>query len=148
MAAVGVLLVVSFGDLGSLLTALLVPLLNAERVSSRFVVVPLVFGFVLAARWLDGATARRRGLVGIAWCAAAVLMVQDLSQHSRLWATPMFAEEAAAAAIVRHRIVAGDDGWYEAAVYAGFAISAIAVAGVAVCALAASRDRRLAARAG
>lgn len=83
-----VITVLSMGSVYKVITLLPLPLLDSERVTSRFFVVALVFLMMLAGRefeaWLQ---VRRRFTSGEALFAltATALLAHDLFQHSRLW---------------------------------------------------------------
>lgn len=81
-----VFFLLSLGDLYAPINALPIPLLSAERVSTRFILLPLLFVAVLAASqmeaWLRERPSRARTALGI---AGAVLLALSLGAHSRLW---------------------------------------------------------------
>jgi hypothetical protein len=85
-AALTVMAVLSLGDLYAPLNALPLPFLSAERVASRFLVLPLVFLIVFAAAstqgWLEaGRRLGRQALIA----AVAVAVGASLVAHARLW---------------------------------------------------------------
>jgi hypothetical protein len=88
-APMAVLAVLSFDALYAPFNALPLPLLNAERVSSRFLVLPLLVLATLAAISMERAARRARG-GRERWIAAAALawMVVGLALHSSLWRLP------------------------------------------------------------
>jgi hypothetical protein len=88
-APMAVLAVLSIDALYAPFNALPVPLLNAERVSSRFVVLPLVVLATLAALSMEKAAPVLRGRAE-RWIAGALLAwtVVALAQHSALWRVP------------------------------------------------------------
>ncbi len=82
------LALLSVGHIYSLINRLPLPLADSERVSSRFLILPLVFLIVLGAIRFNS-TLRERGNTGGAWTLLSLgglaLMTHDLLQHSRLW---------------------------------------------------------------
>lgn len=77
----------SMGKIFQPVNMLPLPLLNAERVSSRFIVLPFIIFLVLGGNQLDAALRERRfsaygrlGLIG-----GMIFAVSDLTQHARLW---------------------------------------------------------------
>jgi hypothetical protein len=81
-----VMALLSLGDLFAPWNALPVPLLSAERVSSRLLLLPILFLALFSARrmqeWLD----ERGGLFRpAAGAALAVALATSLLAHSRLW---------------------------------------------------------------
>ncbi len=86
VAPLSIMTLLSFGDIFAPFNALPVPLVSAERVSSRFFAVPLAFLIVFAAvamqRWLEARPGRlRRSVSG----ALVLLVVASLAAHTRLW---------------------------------------------------------------
>lgn len=80
----------SLDDLYAVINRLGVPLLSAERVSSRLLIVPIVFLLPVAAvrmqRVLE-ASPRKRLLSAVA-VAAAAITAAGLAAHSRAWSLP------------------------------------------------------------
>lgn len=81
-----VFFLLSLGDLYAPVNALPIPLLSAERVSTRFLLLPLLFTASFAAvrmqEWLRERRGRVRPALGV---LAAVLLALSLGAHSRLW---------------------------------------------------------------
>lgn len=78
----------SIGNVYRIVTLLPLPLLDSERVTSRFFIVALVFLLALASREFEEWLQRRsRPTSGEALFALAMtaLLAHDLFQHSRLW---------------------------------------------------------------
>jgi hypothetical protein len=81
-----VFFLLSLGDLYAPFNALPIPLVSAERVSSRFLLLPLLFTAVLAAERMEAWLRERRGPLRPALgLAGAVLLALSLGAHSRLW---------------------------------------------------------------
>ena len=84
-APVAVVTLLSFGRLYAPVTALGVPLLSSQRVTSRFLILPLLALAVMAAlessRWAAAGDRRRRVAL---WCAAAATAV-SLGVHTHAW---------------------------------------------------------------
>ncbi len=76
----------SFGDLYAPWNALPLPLLSAERVSARFLLLPLLFLAVFSARrmqeWLDERPGGARRMLA---AAGGLALAASLVSHSRLW---------------------------------------------------------------
>ncbi len=81
-----VMALLSLGDLYAPWNALPIPLLSAERVSSRLLLLPLLFLALFSARrmqeWLDERPGVLRRALG---AAAALVLAASLLAHSRLW---------------------------------------------------------------
>lgn len=82
-----VMLLLSMGKIFQPINILPLPFLDAERVSSRFIVMPFVFLLVLGGvqfeAFLRERSFSRYGRLGLV--AALVLALSDLTQHARLW---------------------------------------------------------------
>jgi hypothetical protein len=81
------MVILSMGKIFQPINALPLPLMNAERVSSRFIAIPfmvfLILGGVHFDAWLRG---RRFTVLGKAGLVALIIvMLHDLTQHARLW---------------------------------------------------------------
>jgi hypothetical protein len=88
LAPAAVMAVLSIGHIYYLVNRLPLPLSDSERVSSRFLILPLVFLFVLAALRFESFLRQRRPpgpQVALLYLAGLVLMAHDLLQHSRFW---------------------------------------------------------------
>ncbi len=87
LAPLGVMALLSIGRMYNLFFVLRIPLFTGERVSSRLLILPLVFGMALAAlvaqRWLEAGNLRRgwRPLMLV----PILLLINDLEQHRELW---------------------------------------------------------------
>jgi hypothetical protein len=81
-----VMALLSLGDLYAPWNALPIPLLSAERVSSRLLLLPLLFLVLFSARrmreWLDG---HPRGIRRALAIVGALALAASLLSHSRLW---------------------------------------------------------------
>ncbi len=83
-----VITLLSIGIVYKVITLLPLPLLDSERVTSRFFIVSLVFLMILAGwhfeEWLQ---THQPTKTGQAWLllTGALLLAHDLFQHSRLW---------------------------------------------------------------
>jgi hypothetical protein len=83
--------VLAMGKIYQPITLLPLPLLNAERVASRFIILPVFFVILLAGINIEQAiknnrlTTRPRALILL----FIILMGQDLFQHARLWRVEM-----------------------------------------------------------
>jgi hypothetical protein len=88
LAPSAVLALLSVGHIYYLINRLPLPLTDSERVSSRFLILPLVFLFVLGALRFESYL-RERGVPGartsLLYLGGLVVLGHDLLQHSRLW---------------------------------------------------------------
>lgn len=86
LAPLLVMALLALGDLYAPWNALPIPLLSAERVSARLLLLPLLFFVLFSARrmqeWLDERPGGLRRTLGV---AAAVALAASLLAHSRLW---------------------------------------------------------------
>lgn len=85
--ACGVLAVLSVGRLYRVFFALGIPFLTGERVSSRFLLLPLLFLAALAARALQHGLDENRWTPGarlVGW-GGLLILFNDLMQHRELW---------------------------------------------------------------
>lgn len=86
-----VMSLLALDDLYAPVNRLGIPLLSGERVSSRLLIVPLVFLLVIAAvrmqRVLEASS--RRPLIRAVAVAAAVLTALGLAAHSHAWSLPV-----------------------------------------------------------
>jgi hypothetical protein len=132
---IAVMALLSVGDLYAPFNALPIPLLSAERVSSRFLVLPLLWLAILAALAMPRAAASRRTTIE-RWAAAAALAlsVAGFAAHSSLWRVPRLEGErpqrhrSLAVAIGEPAAGAGREHAYLATVAASFATSSTALA--------------------
>jgi hypothetical protein len=87
LAPVFVMTVLSLGKIFQPVTLLPIPLLSAERVSSRFVILPVVMVLTLAGIQFDRFLRTRRLSFGsqLAVLLAVAILAHDLLQHARLW---------------------------------------------------------------
>jgi hypothetical protein len=81
------MVILSMGKVFQPINALPLPLVNAERVSSRFIVLPFVIFLILGGVHFEKYIRQRRftsfGKLGL--LSLLMLMIHDLSQHARLW---------------------------------------------------------------
>ena len=86
-----ILALLSLDDLYAPINRLGIPLLSGERVSSRLLIVPIVFLLIIAAvrtqRVLESSS--RRPLASALLAAAALLIAAGLAVHSREWSLPV-----------------------------------------------------------
>lgn len=133
--------VLSLGKVYEPINRLPIPLIDAERVSSRFLLVPLVFVMVLAAiqleNWLSlrqwSAWQKLAGLAGLA------VVGHDLLQHARLWRVEAMAQVFKPAAVdIRAAVINHADPPYITALVVGTAAALVGLAALLV--LARKRD--------
>jgi hypothetical protein len=85
-----VLTLLAFDDLYAAINRLGIPLLSGERVSSRLLIVPIVFLMPAAALRMQRVleTSPRRGLLSAVAVIAAVVTAAGLAAHSHTWSLP------------------------------------------------------------
>jgi hypothetical protein len=84
------MVLLSLDDLYAPINRLGIPLLSGERVSSRLLIVPIVFLFIIAAVRMQrvlGSSSREH--LAAAGAAAALLVAAGLALHSREWSLPI-----------------------------------------------------------
>jgi hypothetical protein len=133
-----VLAVLSYGDLYAPVKASGLPLLGAERVSSRFLILPLTFLVVLACArfsrvWSAVAPGARRTLLG---AAMLVAVAGPIARHSALWSIPALERTAVEPEKARDLEItlvppAPEDARYVRIARASFAFSALALCAAA-----------------
>ena len=86
-----VLAVLSLDDVYALVNRLGIPLLSGERVSSRLLIVPIVFLLPAAAARMQRVleSSSRRKLLGAVGLAAAMVTGAGLASHSHAWSLPV-----------------------------------------------------------
>lgn len=132
-----VLAACSLGALYWPVTALHVPLLGAERVATRFLLLPLLLLLVVAAARLQATLDREAdGARRLSWALALGLVevASALAAHSRTWLPrriePTPAERALDLSV--SLVVGREDPTYRLAVQASLAVSALALAAALV----------------
>lgn len=136
-AALLVMVVLSLGKVYEPINRLPIPLADAERVSSRFMLLPVVFLIVLAANQLE---AWLRSREWSAWwagtgLAALLVMGHDLLQHARLWRVEAMAQVFPSTAVdIRAGVINHADPPYLTALAVGTVVALIS--GVILVALA------------
>ncbi len=106
-------------------------LLGAERVSSRFVVVPMVTLMVLGGSGLDRWLRERRGHPGL-WLAFAAVTAHGLLQHARLWRLENMPLLFAVMPVdIRSEVLTIADAPYEASLKGGMMVTLLAFAALA-----------------
>lgn len=123
---VAVIFVLSMGDLWRPIADLPVPLVNSERGPSRFLIVPLFFMIIAAAR-ADGEFVRRcphlRALLAGASMLLLVLVARDLYMHLDFWSFPHHGTHHWPR--INVRIVSESDPLYVASLVIGWSVSGI-----------------------
>lgn len=134
-----VLAVLALGDAGVLFELSRLPLLSAERVTSRLVALPLVIAALLAAVGLDRAWRAGGRAVRASLLVAVAATALGLAAHGWTWRVASLAERLPARkGVVDVRIVGGDaaspeaDRLYRALVLAGALVSLATGAAAAV----------------
>jgi hypothetical protein len=88
MVPIALITFLSIGQVYSVINHLPIPLLDSERVSSRFIILPLVLLILLTSvhlqEFLKG-VGRRNIVERILCLALLILLLHDLMQHSRFW---------------------------------------------------------------
>ena len=88
LAPIAVVTFLSIGQIYSVINHLPIPLVDSERISSRFLIVPLVVLITLGSIHLQELLVKlgRRSMVEwIFSLGVLILLVHDLLQHSRIW---------------------------------------------------------------
>ena len=100
-AAAGVMALLALGYLYLPFRAIPFPFLSHQRIPSRLLAVPLLAMVVMASEglqtWLD--RVRPGGGVRLAMTGLALILVQDLVQHARLWRLELVAQALPAEAL-------------------------------------------------
>lgn len=89
-----VLTVLSIGKIYQPIATLPLPLLNAERVASRFIILPVFFTILLAGINIDNTLKEKRPATGwqVLILLGTALVAHDLLQNARLWRVEMMAK--------------------------------------------------------
>jgi hypothetical protein len=88
LAPTAVLIFLSIGQIYSLINRLPIPLLDSERISSRFFILPLAVLIILASIQVQGflnKQGNRSIIERVLSLALLILLAHDLYQHSRIW---------------------------------------------------------------
>jgi hypothetical protein len=82
-----VITILSFGNIFGWITSLPIPLITVERVSTRFLVVPVLFLLALACIWMQQFIERLRSSWSVSVLALAILFYEifSLISHLYLW---------------------------------------------------------------
>lgn len=127
---IAVMAVLSLGDAGVLFELSRLPLLSAERVTSRLIALPLVVAALLAAVGLDHAWRVGGRAVRVSLATAVAATAVGLAVHGWTWRVASLADRLPQRkAVIDVRIVATDDAspeadrLYRALVHAGAALS-------------------------
>ncbi len=117
------------------------PLLGAERVSSRFIVVPMVTLMVLGGSSLERWLQARRAHPAV-WLLLAGVTAHDLLQHARLWRLENMSLLFPVTPVdIRAEVLTIADGPYEASLILGGVVSLLALGALVGLAM---RERHLA----
>ena len=116
------------------IAALPIPFASVERATSRFLVVPVLFGFAFAlSAWSD--TIKRAAWARIAFVVTLPVLAIELMVHRAAW-TPRAVEQIdAAPEPMPWALITVDDPAYKLAVVAGWSITAAAVLGITAAGL-------------
>ncbi len=88
MMPIALMTLLSIGQIYSVINHLPIPLLDSERVSSRFIILPLVVLIILTSANLQvflNRLGKRNIAERILFLALLILLLHDLIQHSRFW---------------------------------------------------------------
>ncbi len=135
LAISGILGIFSIGRVYNLVFILQIPLINGERVTSRFFVLPLLIIGLLAAigmqRWLDEHPGKNAAYFWI-YLGLFVILVSDLRQHYELWKVNNLGELFAPIGYALPMEIANhSDPVYVSSLVIGAAISALSLVGTA-----------------
>lgn len=137
LAPIGLMALLSLGKLYEPINRLPIPLVDAERVSSRFLLVPLTFLIVLAGNQFESWLKTR---AWSAWQQAAALLcglvvAHDLLQHLRLWRVENMALVFKSTPVDIHAgVINHADPSYLSALMIGLALTGVALVFLAVLA--------------
>jgi hypothetical protein len=106
-----------------------IPLFNAERVSTRFLLLTLMFVILISADQLD--VFLRKFKLGIGGKLAAAgfvgIMIHDLMQHARLWRVENMSQIFTSTPVdISAEVLSVQDPVYTGALLAGFCIALLA----------------------
>jgi hypothetical protein len=127
MGAMLAMAVLSLGKMYQPFTMLPIPLADTERVSSRFIIVPVVILIVLAGTALERFLRSRKWELGTRLAALLILGItaHDLLQHARLWRVENMGTLFSSTPVdIRAEVITQTDPVYLGALLIGLAISA------------------------
>lgn len=128
-----------------LISRLPIPLLNSERVSSRFIIVPVLFFLVIAVirfqHWLDNR--KKIGLFeGVSSISLFLLTVFGLFQHSFIWkCARLEREHVSSYKGISAEIVLVEDAWYKGIFIFSLTISILSLLSILAYWFYATRNR-------
>ena len=119
--------ILSLGSVYSFANALHVPLLNAERVSSRFIIVPFVIALLVMIDGIDYALGAWRRRTQAIVFTALPLFFYEVFLHSVDWRLSAIEQSAEARAAFQPSIVPNTDNLYALSVTMGWALSFVSL---------------------
>ena len=131
LAPVFAMTVLSLGKIFQPITLLPIPLLSAERVSSRFMILPVVMVLTLAGIQLDRLLRTKRLNFGsqLTVLLAVAILAHDLFQHARLWRVENMARLFQRMPVdIRAQVLSRSDPAYVAALLIGLGVAVLALA--------------------
>lgn len=123
-----VMTALSLGKIFQIVTFLPIPLVNAERVSSRFIIVPVVMLIILAGTQLNRFLRLRSWGFGLQLAVLGFIgiMGHDLLQHARLWRVENMRLLFPSTPVdIRAEVLVRSDPAYISALLVGFGIAVV-----------------------
>ncbi|NIM93568.1 MAG: hypothetical protein GTO18_07640 [Anaerolineales bacterium] len=131
LAPIFVMAVLSLGKIFQPISILPLPLMDAERVASRFLIIPLVLTLVLGSYQSETYIKRNAGTIGRQLVALALIgvLAHDLLQHTRLWRVTNMANLFPYTPVdIRAEALTRSDPTYTTALLVGLLLSAASLA--------------------
>jgi hypothetical protein len=129
LAPTAVLTFLSIGQIYSVINHLPIPLLDSERISSRFFILPLAVLIILGSIQLQEALVKRGNRSITEWIFSLgllILLVHDLFQHSRIWRVSNLYQLFTSTPVDIHSIIIHhSDSLYFGSIAAGAAITVL-----------------------
>jgi hypothetical protein len=80
-----IMVILSLGDIYNIITKVPLPLMNTERISSRFIIVPVMFCILIACVKLQQIISTDSSQTKVLFILPIVLIAVELFQHSQVW---------------------------------------------------------------
>lgn len=128
LPAVFVMAVLSLGKIFQPITILPLPLMDAERVSSRFIIISFVVLLILAGVHFERYVRKESWILGrqLAALLAIGVMAHDLLQHARLWRVGNMSQLFDVTPVdIRAEVLLRNDPSYIAALLSGLAVGVL-----------------------
>ena len=119
----------SLGKLYQPVTMLPIPLFNAERVSTRFLLLTLMFLILISADQLEKFLRKYKPGIGgkLSASGLVVILIHDLLQHARLWRVENMSQIFTSTPVdISAEVLSVQDPVYTGALLAGFCVALLA----------------------